>query len=256
LTYRKEYALGLLSMLPLLAAGTSKGGSWLLTFIVVYVGIPLLTWSILVPRLALLVLKIVRHRESSGHQYFFEKLVGPPGFSRRILRDLRILLFIFVLSAIIVPGITQVTPDNLAFVSNEFIYVSILLLAIPSSIHVLLWVLEDSGFRCHNPARVTVTVPGSWMSKWLASIGGIGAFFSFAVALGGSLDRAVSLATTLLISLMPSSILAPTLFYRRSEPGIVKRIRESKAAIAMAHLFAPTYGPATPVSSRPSGSPR
>ncbi len=252
MTYRKEYVLGLLALMPLLAAGTYKGIGWLLTVVIVYVGVPLLTWSLLVDRLALLVLGIIRRfRESSGHQYYFEKPVGAPGFSRRILRDLRVLLFVFVLSASIVPEVTDVTPDKLALVSNAFIYVAILLLAIPSSVHVLLWVLEDSGLRCHNPSRVTVTVPGAWMSKWLASLGSLGAFVSFAVALGGSLDRAASLATTLLVSLLPSCILAPTLFYRRLEPRIVRKIRESKAAVAMARLFAPPYGPVAPPPPAP-----
>lgn len=252
MTYRKEFVLGVLALMPLLAAGTYKGLGWLLTVVLVYVGVPVLTWSFLVDRLALLVLVIIRRfRESSGHQYYFEKQVGAPGFSRRILRDFRVLLFVFVLSATIVPSITQVSPANLAIASNEFIYVAIFLLAIPSSIHVLLWVLEDSGLRCHNPTRVTVTVPGAWISNWLSSLGGLGAFVSFAVALGGSLDRAVSLAITLLISLLPYSILAPTLFYRRLELGILTKIRESKAAIAMARLFAPPYGPVTPPSTPP-----
>jgi len=252
LTYRKEYALGILALIPLLAAGTYKGIGWLVTIVMVYVGVPLLVWNLLVDRLAVLVIGIIRRfRESSGHQYYFEKPVGAPGFSRRILRDFRVLLFVFVLSATILPSIAQVTPDNLALVSNQFIYVAIFLLAVPSSIHVLLWVLEDSGLRCHNPKRVTVTVPGAWMSKWLASLGSLGAFVSFAVALGGSLDRAISLSSTLLLSLLPSCILAPTLFYRRLEPRIVTKIRESKAALAMARLFAPPYGPAAPPSPTP-----
>ncbi len=253
MTYRKEYILGLLSLAPLLATGTYKGPAWLITVVMFYVGIPVITWSLLVDRLALLVLGIIRRfRESSGHQYYFEKTVGPPGFSRRFLRDLRVLLFVFVLSATILPSLTEVTPDNLAMVSNQFVYVALFLLAVPSSIHVLLWVLEDSGLRCHNPTRVTVTVPGIWMSKWLASLGSLGAFVSFAVALGGSLDKAVSLAWTLMISLLPSCILAPTLFYRRVEPGIVSKIRQSKAAVAMARLFAPPYGPVMPTPSATS----
>jgi hypothetical protein len=253
LTYRTEYALGFLALLPLLATGGSRGIGWLVTVVVVYIGVPLLIWNLLVDRLAFLVLGIIsRFRKSSGNQYYFERLVGAPGFSRRILRDLRVLLFVFMLSALIVPQVTEVTPANLVLVSNAFIYVAIFLLAIPSSIHVLLWVLEDSGLRCHNTSRVTVTVPAAWTSRWLASLGSLGAFVSFAVAMGGSLDRAVSLAFTLLVSLMPSCILAPTLFYRRLEPGIVAKIRQSKAAVAMARLFTPPSSPATPPSPAPT----
>src|SRR3989475_12777737 len=115
-----------------------------------------------------------------------------PRVSRRLLRDLRVLIFVFLLSALIVPQVTQVTPNNLVFGSNPFIYVAIFLLAIPSSIHVLLWVLEDSGLRCHNISRLTVTVPAAWTSRWLSSLGGIGAFVCFAVAMVGSLDTALS----------------------------------------------------------------
>ncbi len=215
--------------MPLLAAGTYKGLGWLVTIIVVYVGIPVLIWGLVVDRLVFFVIWIIRHfRESSGHQYYFERPVGPPGFSRRILRDFRVLLFVFVLSAIIVPHV------------------------IPSSIHVLFWVLEDSGLRCHNPKRVTVTAPGAWMSNWLASVGSLGAFLTFAVSLGGSLDKAFSLTTTLLASLLPSCILAPTLFYRRVEPGILAKVRESKTAMAMARLFAPPPSPSVPQSYPPS----
>ena len=204
-------------------------------------------------RLVFLVIGIIRYfRESSGHQYYFEKLVGPPGFSRRILRDFRVLLFVFVLSAIVVPRITDVSPANIAIVSNAFVYVAIFVLAVPSSIHVLFWVLEDSGLRCHNPKRVTVTAPGAWMSNWLASVGSLGAFLTFAVSLGGSLDKAVALTTTLFASLLPSCILAPTLFYRRVEPGILVKVRESKTAIAMARLFAPPSSPSAPPSYPPS----
>jgi hypothetical protein len=255
LTYRKEYVLGILSLMPLLAAGTYKGLGWLITIIVVYVGIPVLIWSLVVDRLVFLVIGIIRYfRESSGHQYYFEKLVGPPGFSRRILRDFRVLLFVFVLSAIVVPQITEVSPANIAIVSNAFVYVAIFILAVPSSIHVLFWVLEDSGLRCHNPKRVTVTAPGAWMSNWLASVGSLGAFLTFAVSLGGSLDKALALTTTLLASLLPSCILAPTLFYRRVEPGILTKVRESKTAMAMARMFAPTIGPNV-APSYPPGSP-
>jgi hypothetical protein len=253
LTYRKEYALGILSLLPLLAAGTYKGIGWLVTVVLVYVGIPVLIWSLLVHRLVFLVIGIIRRfRESSGHMYYFEKLVGPPGFSRRILRDFRVLLFVFVLSASIVPQITEVSPANIAIVSNAFVYVAIFLLAVPSSIHVLFWVLEDSGLRCHNPKRVTVTAPGAWMSNWLMSVGSLGALLTFAVSLGGSLDRAISLTTTLMASLLPSCILAPTLFYRRMEPGILAKVRESKTAIAMARLFAPLNSPSVPQSYPPN----
>jgi len=253
LTYRKEYVLGILSLMPLLAAGTYKGLGWLVTIIVVYVGIPVLIWSLVVDRLAFFVIWIIRHfRESSGHQYYFEKPVGPPSFSRRILRDFRVLLFVFVLSAIIVPQITDVTPANIAIVSNAFVYVAIFILAVPSSIHVLFWVLEDSGLRCHNPKRVTVTAPGAWMSNWLASVGSLGAFLTFAVSLGGSLDRAISLTTTLVASLLPSCILAPTFFYRRVEPGILAKVRESKTAMAMARLFSPPLGPSVPAYYPPS----
>jgi hypothetical protein len=252
LTYRKEYVLGILSLMPLLAAGTYKGLGWLVTIIVVYVGIPVLIWSLVVDRLVFLVIGIIRYfRESSGHQYYFEKLVGPPGFSRRILRDFRVLLFVFVLSAIIVPRITDVSPPNIAIVSNAFVYVAIFILAVPSSIHVLFWVLEDSGLRCHNPKRVTVTAPGAWMSNWLASVGSLGAFLTFAVSLGGSLDKAIALTTTLFASLLPSCILAPTLFYRRVEPGILAKVRESKTAMAMARLFAPPSSPNVPPSYPP-----
>ena len=245
--------LGILSLMPLLAAGTYKGIGWLITIIVVYVGIPVLIWSLVVDRLVFLVIGIIRHfRESSGHQYYFEKPVGPPSFSRRILRDFRVLLFVFVLSATIVPEITQVSPANVAIVSNEFVYVAIFILAVPSSIHVLFWVLEDSGLRCHNPKRVTVTAPGAWMSNWLASVGSLGAFLTFAVSLGGSLDKAISLTTTLFASLLPSCILAPTLFYRRVEPGILAKVRESKTAMAMARLFAPPPGPILSSSIPPS----
>src|SRR6266568_1229186 len=113
LTYRKEYVLGILSLMPLLVEGTYKGLGWLITIIAVYVGIPVLIWSLVVDRLVFLVIGIIRYfRESSGHMYYFEKPVGPPGFSRRILRDFRVLLFVFVLSATIVPQITQVTLAN------------------------------------------------------------------------------------------------------------------------------------------------
>jgi len=256
LTYRTEYTLGFLALLPLLATGVAKGTGWLVTIIVVYVGVPLLIWSLLVDRLASIVLRVIcRLRESSGHQYYFERQVGKPGVSRRILRDIRVLVFVFFLSALIVPQVTQVNlqnPQNIVIVSNEFIYVAIFLLAIPSSIHVLLWVLEDSGLRCHNTTRLTVTVPAAWTSRWLSSLGGIGAFVSFAVAMGGSLDKAVSLGFTLLISLLPSCILAPTLFYRRLEPGIITKIRSSKAAITMARLFPQVSSPSLPPSSAPT----
>jgi len=253
LTYRKEYVLGILSLMPLLAAGTYKGVGWLITIIVVYVGIPVLIWSLVVDRLVFLVIGIIRYfRESSGHMYYFEKPVGPPGFSRRILRDFRVLLFVFVLSATIVPQITAVSPANVAIVSNEFVYVAIFILAVPSSIHVLFWVLEDSGLRCHNPKRVTVTAPGAWMSNWLASVGSLGAFLTFAISLGGSFDRAISLTTTLLASLLPSCILAPTLFYRRVEPGILAKVRESKTAMAMNRMFAPPGAPNAPLTYPPS----
>jgi hypothetical protein len=254
LTYRTEYTLGFLALLPLLAAGVSRGTGWLVTIIVVYVGVPLLIWSLLVDRLAFMVLRLIcRLRESSGHQYYFERQVGKPGVSRRILRDFRVLIFVFFLSALIVPQVTQVNPNTpLVIVSNAFIYVAIFLLAIPSSIHVLLWVLEDSGLRCHNTTRLTVTVPAAWTSRWLSSLGGIGAFVSFAVAMGGSLDRAISLGLTLVISLLPSCILAPTLFYRRLEPGIIAKIRSSKAAITMARLFPQVSGPPPPLSTAPT----
>ncbi len=253
MTYRTEYTLGFLALLPLLATGVAKGTGWLVTIIVVYVGIPLLIWSLLVDRLASLVLRIIcRVRESSGHQYYFERQVGKPGVSRRLLRDIRVLVFVFFLSALIVPQVTQVNPQNLVIVSNAFIYVAIFLLAIPSSIHVLLWVLEDSGLRCHNTMRLTVTVPAAWTSRWLSSLGGIGAFVSFAVAMGGSLDRAISLGFTLMISLLPSCILAPTLFYRRLEPGIIAKIRQSKAAMTMGSLFPQVSGPSLPSSSAPT----
>src|SRR3989442_13753958 len=77
------------------------------------------------------------------------------------------------------------------------------------------------------------------MSNWLASVGSLGAFLTFAVSLGGSLDKAISLTTTLLESLLPSCILAPTLFYRRVEPGILAKVRESTTTIAMTRLLAP-----------------
>ena len=253
LTYRTEYTLGFLALLPLLATGVAKGTGWLVTIVVVYVGVPLLIWSLLVDRLASVVLRIIcRLRESSGHQYYFERQVGKPGISRRLLRDIRVLVFVFFLSALIVPQVTQVNPQNLVIVSNAFIYVAIFLLAIPCSIHVLLWVLEDSGLRCHNTTRLTVTVPAAWASRWLSSLGGIGAFISFAIAMGGSLDRAISLGSTLMISLLPSCILAPTLFYRRLEPGIIAKIRQSKAAITMARLFPQVSGPSLPSSSAPT----
>ncbi len=236
MTYRTEYTLGFLALLPLLATGVAKGTGWLVTIIVVYVGIPLLIWSLLVDRLAFLALKIIcRLRESSGHQYYFERQVGK-----------------FFLSALIVPQVTQVNPQNLVIVSNAFIYVAIFLLAIPSSIHVLLWVLEDSGLRCHNTSRLTVTVPAAWTSRWLSSLGGIGAFVSFAVAMGGNLDRAISLGFTLMISLLPSCILAPTLFYRRLEPGIIAKIRSSKAAMTMARFFPQISNPSLPPLSAPT----
>jgi len=256
LTYRTEYTLGFLALLPLLATGVAKGTGWFVTVVVVYIGVPLLIWSLLVDRLAFMVLRIIcRLRESSGHQYYFERQVGKPGVSRRLLRDIRVLVFVFFLSALIVPQVTQVNPQNpqnLVIVSNAFIYVAIFLLAIPSSIHVLLWVLEDSGLRCHNTTRLTVTVPAAWASRWLSSLGGIGAFVSFAVAMGGSLDRAISLGFTLMISLLPSCILAPTLFYRRLEPGIIAKIRHSKAAMTMGRLFPENFGPSLPSSSAPT----
>jgi hypothetical protein len=253
LTYRTEYTLGFLTLLPLLASGVSRGTGWLVTIVVVYIGVPLLVWSLLVDRLAFFVLRVIcRFRESSGHQYYFEKQVGRPGVSRRLLRDFRVLAFVFLLSALIVPQVTQVNPQNLVIVSNEFIYVAIFLLAIPSSIHVLLWVLEDSGLRCHNTSRLTVTVPAAWTSRWLSSLGSIGAFVSFAVAMGGSLDRALSFGFTLVISLLPSCILAPTLFYRRLEPGIIAKIRQSNAAVTMSRLFPQFSGPSLSSSSAPT----
>lgn len=256
MTYRKEYFIGILSLLPLLSTGTYKGLAWLITIIAVYIGIPVLIWSLVVDKLALFVIWIIRHfRESSGHMYYFERPVGPPGFSRRILRDFRVLLFVFVLSASIVPQITDVIPANVVIVSNAFVYVAIFLLAVPSSIHVLFWILEDSGLRCHNPKRVTVTAPGAWMSNWLASVGSLGAFLTFIVSLGGSVDKAISLTATLFASLLPSCVLAPTLFYRRVEPGILAKVRESKSAIAMARMFAPQSAPAPPVFYPPTYPP-
>jgi hypothetical protein len=253
LTYRTEYALGILSLIPLLEIGVAKGLGWLTTILAVYIGVPLMMWSLLVDRFAFLVLRIIcRFRESSGHQYYFERQVGRPGVSRRILRDLRVLFFVFLLSALIVPLVTDVTPGNFVPVSNTFIYVAIFLLAVPSSIHVLLWVLEDSGLRCHNTSRVTVTVPASWTSRWLSSVGGLGAFISFTVTMGGNIDRAFSLALTLFVSLLPSCILAPTLFYRRLEPGIIAKIRQSKQAMTMARLFPQTAGPTVPSSTAPT----
>ncbi len=253
MTYRTEYALGILSLIPLLEIGASKGLGWLTTILFVYIGVPLLIWSLLVGPLASLVLRSVcRFRQSSGHQYYFERQVGMPGVSRRLLRDFRVLFFIFLLSALIVPLVTDVSPGNLVPVSNTYIYVAILLLAVPSSIHVLLWVLEDSGLRCHNTSRVTVTVPASWMSRWLSSAGGIGAFISFALTMGGNLDRALSLGLTIFVSLLPSCILAPTLFYRRLEPDIIAKIRQSKAAMTMAQLFPQPMGPPIPSSTAPT----
>lgn len=252
MTYRTEYTLGILSLLPLLATGASRGLGWTVTILVLYVGVPLLIWSLVVDKLAFFILRMIcRFRESSGHQYYFEKQVGMPGFKRRLLRDLRVLFFVFLLSALIVPLFTTVAPGNLVLVGNEFIYVAIFLLAVPSAIHVLLWVLEDSGLRCHNTNRITVTVPAAWTSRWLSSFGSIGAFVSFAIAMGGNLDRAVSLAFSLTVSLLPSCILAPTLFYRRLEPGIISKIRQSKAAMTMASLF-PQSAPAIPSLSAPT----
>src|SRR3989440_12254087 len=186
LTYRTEYTLGFLALLPLLATGVAKGTGWLVTIIVVYVGVPLLIWSLLVDRLASTVLRVIcRLRESSGHQYYFERQVGKPGVSRRILRDFRVLIFVFFLSALIVPQVTQVNPNTpLVIVSNAFIYVAIFLLAIQSSIHSLLWALEDSGLRSHNTTRLTVTFPAARTSRWLSSPGGIAAFVPFALGLG------------------------------------------------------------------------
>jgi hypothetical protein len=256
LTYRKEYILGILSLMPLLAAGTYRGLGWLITIIAIYIGIPVIIWSVMVSRLAFFVIWIIRHfRESSGHQYYFERPVGPPGFSRRLLRDLRVLLFVFVLSASIVPQVTDIIPTNIAIVSNDFVYVAIFLLAVPSSIHVLFWVLEDSGLRCHNPKRVTVTAPGAWMSNWLASVGSLGALLTFAISLGGSVGKAVALISTLLASLLPSCILAPTLFYRRVEPGLLVKIRESRTAMAMARMFIPPPNPAVPPAYQPPSPP-
>jgi hypothetical protein len=51
---------------------------------------------------------------------------------------------------------------------------------------------------------------------------------------------------------LPSCILAPTLFYRRVEPGILAKVRESKTAMAMARLFAPSPVPSVPPSYPPS----
>ena len=252
MTYRTEYTLGILSLLPLLATGASRGLGWLVTILVLYIGVPLLIWSLVVDRLASFILRMIcRFRESSGHQYYFEKQVGMPGFKRRFLRDLRVLAFVFLLSALIVPLFTPIAPGNFGLIGSEFIYVAIFLLAVPSSIHVLLWVLEDSGLRCHNTNRITVTVPAAWASRWLSSLGSIGAFVSFAIAMGGNLDRAVSLAFSLTLSLLPSCILAPTLFYRRLEPGIISKIRQSKAAMTMARLF-PQSAPAIPSLSAPT----
>jgi hypothetical protein len=253
LTYRTEYFLGILSLIPLLETGVSRGLGWLITILVIYVGVPLLIWSLLVDRLASLVLKLVcRFRESTGHQYYFERQVGMPGVSRRILRDLRVLWFVFLLSALIVPQVTTVNLENYVLFSNPFIYVAIFLLAVPSSIHVLLWVLEDSGLRCHNIPRITTTVPAAWTSRWLASVGSVGAFLSFVVTVGGNLDRAIPLALTLFVSLLPSCILAPTLFYRRLEPGMIAKIRQSRAAITMARLFPQPVAPTISAPSAPT----
>jgi hypothetical protein len=253
LTYRTEYVLGILSLLPLLATGAGRGLGWLVTILVLYIGVPLLLWSLVVDRLASFVLRIIcRFRESSGHQYYFERQVGMPGFKRRFLRDLRVLAFVFLLSALIVPLLTPVDPGNLLLVGNEFIYVAIFLLAVPSSIHVLFWVLEDSGLRCHNTTRITVTVPAAWTSRWLSSLGSVGAFVTFAVTMGGSLDRALALSFSLVLSLLPSCILAPTLFYRRLEPGIITKIRQSRDAMTMARLFPQSMGPGNPSLSAPT----
>ena len=147
MTFRTEYAIGFLTLLPLLATGAARGTSWLVTIVFVYIGVPLLVWSFLVPRMASMILRVIcRFRESSGHQYYFERQVGKPGVSRRLLRDFRVLAFVFLLSALLVPQLTDVTPQTpFVLVSNAFIYTSIFLLAVPSSIYVLLWVLEDSG---------------------------------------------------------------------------------------------------------------
>ncbi len=256
LTYRTEYVLGILSLIPLLETSAPKGLGFLVTILVVYIGVPLLIWSLVVDRLASLVLRLVcRFRESSGHQYYFERQVGMPGVKRRLLRDFRVLAFVFLLSALIVPLVTDVSPGNLVPVSNitnTFLYVAIFLLAVPSSIHVLLWVLEDSGLRCHNTSRITVTVPAAWASRWLSSVGGVGAFISFAITMGGNLDKALSLGLTLFVSLLPSCILAPTLFYRRLEPGIIAKIRSSRAAVTMGRLFPQSTGPVIPSSTAPT----
>src|SRR5438094_10659711 len=82
LTYRKEYVLGILSLMPLLAAGTYKGLGCLVTIIVVYVGIPVLIWSLVVDRLAFFVIWIIRDfRDASGHQYYFGGPVRRAGFA-------------------------------------------------------------------------------------------------------------------------------------------------------------------------------
>lgn len=70
--------------------------------------------------------------------------------------------------------------------------------------------------------------------------------------MSGNLDRALSLALTLFVSLLPSCILAPTLFYRRLEPGIVAKIRQSQAAQTMARLFPQPVGPTTMSPSAPT----
>jgi hypothetical protein len=48
---------------------------------------------------------------------------------------------------------------------------------------------------------------------------------------------------------LPSCVLAPTLFYRKVEPGILAKVRESKTAMAMNRMFAP---PTVPPSYPPS----
>jgi hypothetical protein len=55
---------------------------------------------------------------------------------------------------------------------------------------------------------------------------------------------------------LPSCILAPTLFYRRVEPGILTKVRESKTAMVMARMFAspPSPSHATILSSQLASS--
>jgi len=140
---------------------------------------------------------------------------GKPGVSRRILRDMprssvRVLSFPRNCSQV-----TQINPQN----PQNLVIVSTLHLCshLPAR-HTIFdpcpsMVLEDSGLRLSQYKRGSQSPFPGLDVKMVVISGRDCAFVSFAVARGGSLDRAISLGITLMISLLPSCILAPTLLF-------------------------------------------